>query len=96
MGVTHSPAENPSQHIPTEHNHRRFGLEWTSKIIYFQPLCHEQGCQPPYQAAQGPIQPGLNTSRDGASTPSVGSPCQGLTALSVIKQQSPSMQVSHL
>jgi len=30
--------------------------------------CRGQGCHPPAQAAQGSIQPGLDTSRDGAST----------------------------
>jgi len=39
------------------------GLEGTSRIIKLQPLCHRQGHQPPHlilgQAAQGPIQPGL-------------------------------------
>ena len=28
-------------------------------IVEFQPLCYVQGCQPPDQAAQGPIQHGL-------------------------------------
>jgi len=39
------------------------GLEGTSRITNLQPLCHRQGHQPPRlipaQAAQGPIQPGL-------------------------------------
>ena len=39
------------------------GLEGTSRIMNLQPLCHRQGHQPAYlivdQAAQGPIQPGL-------------------------------------
>ena len=39
------------------------GMEGTSRIIKLQPPCYRQGCQPPHfildQAAQGPIQPGL-------------------------------------
>ena len=39
------------------------GLEGTSRIMKLQHLCHRQGHQPPHvipaQAAQGPIQPGL-------------------------------------
>jgi len=39
------------------------GLEGTSRIIKLQPRHHRQGFQPPHfildQAAQGPIQPGL-------------------------------------
>ena len=39
------------------------GLEGTSRIMELQPPCHRQGHQPPHlilnQAAQGPIQPGL-------------------------------------
>jgi len=38
-------------------------LEGTSRIIKLQPLCRRQGHQPPHlileQAANGPIQPGL-------------------------------------
>jgi len=41
----------------------RPGLEGTSRIMDLQPPCHRQGHQPPHltldQAAQGPIQPGL-------------------------------------
>jgi len=44
-------------------NHRMVGLEGTSRITELQPSCYRQGHQPPYliatQAAQGPIQPGL-------------------------------------
>lgn len=39
------------------------GLEATSRIIRFQPLCYRQGCQPLdlvlEMIAQGPIHPGL-------------------------------------
>jgi len=39
------------------------GLEGTSRIFKLQPPCHRQSCQSPHlildQAAQGPIQPGL-------------------------------------
>jgi len=34
-------------------------LEGTLKIIWFQPLCHEQGHLPLDQVAQSSIQPGL-------------------------------------
>ena len=64
------------------------GLEGTPRIIKFQPLCHRQGYQPPGllldQVAQGPSNLVLNTSRDGASTTSLGSPYQHLTTLLVI------------
>jgi len=33
-------------------------VEWTSRIVLFQPPCHGQGCQPLDQAAQDPISPG--------------------------------------
>jgi len=35
------------------------GLKRTTMIIEFQPLCYVQGHQPPDQAAQSHIQPGL-------------------------------------
>jgi len=35
------------------------GLKRTTMIIEFQPTCYVQGCQPPDQAAQSHIQPGL-------------------------------------
>ena len=47
---------------PETQNHRTmewFGLEGILKPIQFLPLCNGQGCHPPHQAAQGPIQPGL-------------------------------------
>ena len=44
-------------HLWISKNHRI--IERTSKIIWFQPLCYLQGCQPPDQAAQSHIQPGL-------------------------------------
>ena len=37
------------------------GLKRTAMIIWFQPPCYVQGRQPPDQAAQGHIQPGLET-----------------------------------
>jgi len=41
-------------------NHR---MVWVGRVMKFQPPCCRQGHQPPYsipdQAAQGPIQPGL-------------------------------------
>jgi len=43
----------------TTWNHRRLGLEGITKITQLQPPCYGQGCHPPAQAAQGPIQPGL-------------------------------------
>jgi len=44
--------------------------------------CCAQSCHMLHQAAQGPIQPGLEH-RNGASTDSLGNLCQSLTALSV-------------
>ena len=40
-------------------------IEWpalkrTTMIMEFQPPCYVQGCQPPDQAAQSHIQPGLD------------------------------------
>jgi len=55
-------------------NHRiteRFGLEGTLKTISFQLPCHGQGLLPLDQVAQIPIQPGMDTSRDGISTASL-------------------------
>jgi len=46
MGVFHRIIEWP-------------GLKRTIKVIQFQPPCHGQGHQPPDQAAQSHIQPGL-------------------------------------
>jgi len=44
-------------------SYRMVGLEGTSRIMNLQPPCHRQGHQPPHlipaQAAQDPIQPGL-------------------------------------
>jgi len=43
-------------------NHRIIGwpgLKGTTMINSFQPPCYVQGCQPPDQAAQNHIQPGL-------------------------------------
>jgi len=37
----------------------RPGLKRTTMIIEFQPLCYVQGHQPPNQAVQSHIQPGL-------------------------------------
>ena len=64
------------------------GLEGTSRIVNLQPPCYMQDHQPPHfildQAAQGPIQPGLNTSRDGRGIHSLsGQLFQHLTTLSV-------------
>lgn len=36
-----------------------FGMEETSNIIWFQPCCHGQCCQPLGQVAQDPIQLGI-------------------------------------
>ena len=52
------------------------GLEGISRIMKFQPSCHKQCHQPPdlilNQVVKGPIKPGLDTSRNGASTASLG------------------------
>jgi len=59
------------------------GLKRTTMIIEFQPPCYAQGCQPPDQAAQSHIQPGLECPRDGASTTSLGNLFQCVTTLYV-------------
>jgi len=48
-------------------NHRMVGLEGPLQPTQPQPLPWA-GCPPPAEAAQGPTQPGLSTSRDGAPT----------------------------
>jgi len=56
-----------SHHIQREENLKEIiewlGLEGTSRIMKLQPPCHRHGHQPPHlilhQAAQSPIQPGL-------------------------------------
>jgi len=60
-----------------------FGLEGTLLIIQFQHSCHRQGHLPLDQVAQSPVQPALNTAREGAATASLGNLCQGLTTLIV-------------
>ena len=67
----HPPCRHPlaptlSSHVSGHHteplNHRIMewpGLKRTSEIISFQPPSHRQGHQPPDQAAQSHIQPGL-------------------------------------
>ena len=47
--------------------------------IEFQPPCYVQGHQPPDQAAQSHIQPGLECLQDGASTTSLGNLFQCVT-----------------
>jgi len=63
--------------LAKEQNHRIIewlGLEGTLNITQFRPLCHGQGCHPPAQAAQGPIQPGLEHLRGwGTAAPLSGS-----------------------
>ena len=44
-------------------------------------LCHGQGCPPPAQAAQGPIQPGLERLQGWGTTASLGILGQGIAAL---------------
>ena len=53
-----------NKHITESHRITEWsGLEGTSRIMNLQPPCHRQGHQPPHlildQAAQDPIQPGL-------------------------------------
>ena len=52
-------------------------------IIWFQPPCYVQGCQPLYQAAQSHNQPGFDCLHDGASTASLGNLFQCVTTLCV-------------
>jgi len=59
-------------------------LEGISRIIKFQPPCHREGHQPPYLILdQAPSNVALNTSRDRASTASLGNLFQHLTTLLV-------------
>jgi len=52
-------------------------LEGTLKIIWFQPLCHEQGHLPLDQVAQSSIQPGLEHLQGGGSHNFSGQPVPG-------------------
>jgi len=63
--------------FPLSQNHRIvewFGLEGTLKIIWFQPLCHGQGHLQLDQAAQSPLQPGLEHFQGGGSHSFSGQP----------------------
>ena len=55
------------------HAENRKIIEWLSLEVTSQPMlpnpCHEQGCPPPAQAAQGPIQPGLERLQGYTSSP---------------------------
>ena len=58
--------------VGSSQNHR---MAWVEKDHSDHPVstpCYVQGRQPPDQAAQSHIQPGLECSRDGASTASLG------------------------
>ena len=59
------------------HAENRKIIEWLSLEVTSQPMlpnpCHEQGCPPPAQAAQGPIQPGLERLQGWGTTASLGS-----------------------
>jgi len=49
-------------------------MPWASRDLKAHAVptpCHGQGCRPPAQAAQGPIQPGLENLRDEAPTASL-------------------------
>jgi len=63
------------------------GLEGIPMIMKFQPPCHRQGHQSPHlildQAAQGPIQPGLEHLQGWSIHSLSGQLCQHFTALSV-------------
>ena len=58
------------------------GLERTS-VIEFQPPCYVQGCQPPDQAAQSHIQPGLECLQGWGIHSLLGQPVQCVTTLCV-------------
>jgi len=63
------------------------GWQGTSSIVKFHPPCHSQGHNPPdlyyTRLPRAPSNLILNTSKDGASTTSLGSLFQHLTTLSV-------------
>ena len=67
----------------TTWNHRRLGLEGITKITQLQPPRYGQGCHPPAQAAQGPIQPGLECLQGWGTHSFSGQLCQCLTTLSL-------------
>lgn len=69
-----------SSHLVSHRITEWFGLEGTSKITYFQPLCRGQGCQPLHQVAQGPIHGRGHLQEQG--NPSSGQQCQCCIALS--------------
>jgi len=57
------------------------GLKRTTMIISFQPPCYLQGCQPPDQAAQSHIQPGLECLQGWGIQNLLGQPVQCVTTL---------------
>ena len=65
-------------------NHRIMewpGLKRTTVIIEFQPPCYVQGRQPPDQAAQSHIQPGLECLQGWGIPNVLGQPVQCVTTL---------------
>ena len=56
-------------------------LEGTLKVIELQPPCHGQSCLSLDQAAQGPVQPGLEHLQGWGTTASLGS-CASASPLS--------------
>jgi len=59
-------------------------MAWVAKDIKVhqsQSSAKGQGCPPPAQSAQGPIQSGLEHLQGWGATASLGSLCQGLTIL---------------
>ena len=81
VSIIHSGADSIC--FPTW-NHRITkwpGLKRTTMIIEFQPPCYVQGRQPPHQAAQSHIQPGLECFQGWGSTASLGNLFQCVTTL---------------
>lgn len=70
------------------HIRELLGLEGILTIIYLQPQCHRQGCEPPNQAAQGLIQCVLESLQGWDIHNSLGQP----TLLPVSKETLPNIQ----
>jgi len=61
-------------------------MVWVGRDLKAHPVstpCHGQGCHPPAQAAQGPIQPGLECLQRWGTTAWLGTLCHGLATHSV-------------
>lgn len=67
--------------------HRMVWVDRDLKNPLIQIPCYGQGHRALSQAAPGPTQPGLNNSRNGAATASLGNLCQGLSTHTYLKKR---------